>query len=224
MATPPSVRSPRAAARPEQTTEEIRHEAKIEAVAQALAVIGRAEGDHRVQADGDTKHPAFMVAERLREVAVAFRNELADPSGRSTLEIAARSDEASELSAYVLEVSNHYQGVKDPKVAMALSSVAGDIRKGSEGVGKLRLASDMNTPPDVLAELMRDEDQDVRWWAAQNPATTAETLVEALVVEQQPMVLTAVLVHPHLPTHDAAMFVNHPVREVSAAARSRMGL
>lgn len=224
MATPPPVRAPRATARPELTPEEIRHEAKIEAVAQALAVIGRAEGEHRVLADGDSKHPAFLVAERLREVAIAIRNEMADPTGRSTLEIAARSDEASELSAYVLEVSNHYQAVKDPKVAMALSSVAGDIRKGSEGVGKLRLASDINTEPSVLDDLMKDEDQDVRWWAAQNPATTAETLVSALATEQQTMVLTAVLVHPHLPTHDAAMFVNHPVREVSAAARSRLGL
>ncbi len=202
------------------TTREVREEA----VAQALAVIGRIEGDHRALANGDTRDRNFHVAELLREVALAIRREVADPTTRSTLEVVSRADEAQELSAYVLEVSAQYEGLSHPGVAEALSSVAGDIRKGTEGIGKLRLASDVTTPPDVLADLMEDPDPDVRWWAAQNPETPGAALSTALGMETQGMVLAALLSNGQLPIERAGAFVSHPIREVGAAARSRLGL
>ncbi|MCB2414098.1 hypothetical protein LGT39_14725 [Demequina sp. TTPB684] len=198
------------------------HQGRIEAVAQALAVIGTIEGTFRVDADGDTSHPSFTTADLLRQVALQIREEVFDPTSRSTLEIAARANEAHELSNYVLEVSSHYAGSSNNPVSEALTFVASDIRKGTEGVNKLRQASSVETEPELLTVLAVDEDDDVRWWAAQNPATPAEGLLEALHREKHPMVLTALLANPRVPADEAEPFVTHSARDVSRVAQRRL--
>ncbi len=198
------------------------HAGRMEAVAQSLAVIGTIEGTFRVDADGDTHHPSFTTAELLRQVALQIREEVFDPTSRSTLEIAARANEAHELSNYVLEVSGHYAGSSANPVSEALTHVAGDIRKGTEGVNRLRQASNVQTDPDFLAELAIDEDDDVRWWAAQNPSTPAHGLLAALREEEHPMVLTALLANPLVPAQELEAFMVHPLREVSRVAQRRL--
>lgn len=195
---------------------------RIEAVAQSLAVIGTIEGTFRVDADGDTGHPSFTTAELLRQVALQIREEVFDPMSRSTLEIAARANEAHELSDYVLEVSSYYAGSSNNPVSEALTYVAGDIRKGTEGVNKLRQASSVETEPALLAALAVDDDDDVRWWAAQNSATPAEGLLAALAVEKHPMVLAALIANTRVPPEEVEVFVTHPSRDVSRVAQRRL--
>jgi hypothetical protein len=151
-----------------------------------------------------------------------IREEVFDPTSRSTLEIAARAHEAHELSNYVLEVSSHYAGSSNNPVSEALTHVAGDIRKGTEGVNKLRQASNVETDPDTLCALAVDEDDDVRWWAAQNPSTPAEGLLAALETENHSMVLTALLANVRVPSANVEAFVTHPLREVSRIAQRRL--
>lgn len=196
---------------------------RMEVLAQALAVIGHIEGGFRVDADGDHSHPSFRLADLLREVALAVRREVGDPTTRSTLEIVARADEANELSQYVLEVSEAYAAAR-ADVAEVLSNVAGDIRKGTDGVGRLRMASDINTDPDVLTELVADADHDVRWWAAQNPSTPGSALSSVLATELQPMVIVAMIQNSHLPDEDVERFASHSSPDVGRAAKKRLGL
>lgn len=195
---------------------------RVEAVAQALALIGTIEGTFRTDADGDTGHPSFTTAELLHQVALSIREEVFDPSSRSTLEVAARAHEANELSDYVLEFSSQYSENVAYPVAEVLTHVAGDIRKGTEGVNRLRLASNVETDPEVLCELIVDDDDDVRWWAAQNPSTPSAGLLEALQAEKHSMVLAALLANPRVPVEEAQPFAAHPLREVSAVAKRRL--
>jgi len=195
----------------------------MEAVAQALAVMGQVEGSFRVDADGDSQHPSFQMADLLREVALMIRKEVGDPTSRSALEIAARANEASELSQYVIEVSQVYASGRED-IAEALTSVAGDIGKGTDGVGRLRMASDIDTNPEILAELVADPDDDVRWWAAQNPSTPSEALSEVLASERHVMVLVALLQNPRLPDEDVEPFASHSSPDVGRAAAKRLGV
>jgi hypothetical protein len=195
---------------------------RAEAVAQALALIGVIEGTFRTDADGDTRHPSFTTAELLHQVAMSIREEVFDPTSRSTLEIAARAHEANELSDYVLEFSTQYSETDTYPVSEVLTHVAGDIRKGTEGVNRLRLASSVETDPDVLCELVVDEDEDVRWWAAQNSATPTQGLLDALHTEKHTMVLEALLANPRVPVDQAQPFVAHPLRDVSSVAQRRV--
>lgn len=197
---------------------------RLEAMAQALAIIGKAEGEARAEADGDPHHPALNVAETLRRLATVIRHEIADPDGRTVLEIVARRNEANELSEYVRELSTQYQNTNSHELAAALHNVAGDIAKGSEGVSRLRQASNVSTPPEILSELTLDSDPDVRWWAAQNESTPLEALLAAIDQERHPTVLAALLVNPHVPDEAAEIFLEFPHAEVSGAAKRRLGL
>jgi len=195
----------------------------MEAIAQALAVMGQVEGSFRADADGNSGHPSFQMADLLREVALMIRKEVGDPTSRSALEIAARANEASELSQYVIEVSQVYASGRE-EIAEALTSVAGDISKGTDGVGRLRMASDIDTDPGILAELVADPDDDVRWWASQNPSTPSEALSAVLVSERHVMVLVALIQNPHLPDEDVEPFASHASPDVVRAAAKRLGL
>ncbi|WP_062517252.1 hypothetical protein [Demequina gelatinilytica] len=192
-----------------------------EAVAQSLAVLGRTEGQYRTEADGDTSHLSFALAEALRSTALVIRSEVHNPTSRTALEIMARADEAYELAEYVRDVSTRYRDTKSD-VAEALSSVAGDIEKGTEGVSRLQRASDISTPVDELSSLARDADPDVRWWVAQNPSTAAEDLAGAAMTERHPLVLTALLRNPRLPEDRVRLFTEHPHHDVAVAARRRI--
>lgn len=194
---------------------------KLEAVAQALAVIGQVEGGFRTDANGDADHPSFRTADILREVALMIRQEVADPQERSTLEVIARAEEANDLSDYVIEVSSVYSS-GNGEIAKALTHVAGDIRKGTDGVNRMRQASDMETDPELLAELVVDSDEDVRWWAAQNPSTPSPALFAALQQEKHHLVLAALLNNAHLPDDDVQRFVKHPAADVRRAAARRV--
>lgn len=196
---------------------------RLEAMAQALAIIGRAEGEARAEADGNPHHPAFNVAEALRHLSIVVRQEIADPDGRTVLEIVARRQEANELSDYVREVSKQYQQSASHELAAALDNVAEDIAKGSEGVQRLRAASNIDTPPEILTELTLDSDPDVRWWAAQNESTPTPALLAAIDQERHPTVLAALLVNPHVPDEAAEIFLAYPHAEVAGAARRRLG-
>lgn len=197
---------------------------KLEAMAQALAIIGKAEGEARTEADGDPHHPALNVAETLRRLATVIRHEVADPDGKTVLEIVARQNEANELSEYVREVSAQYQNTSAHELAAALHNVAGDIQKGSEGVNRLRQASNVSTPAAVLTELTRDADPDVRWWAAQNESTPRDALMAAIEKERHPTVLAALLVNPHVPDEAVEIFIEYPHAEVAGAAQRRLGV
>lgn len=194
---------------------------KLEAVAQALAVIGQVEGGFRADANGDPDHASFRTADILRELALMIRQEVVDPQSRSTLEVTARAEEAIDLSDYVIEVSSAYSS-GNASIAQALTHVAGDIRKGTDGVKRMRQASDVETEPDVLAELVMDPDEDVRWWAAQNPSTPPIALEVCLEQERHHLVITALLNNPHLPHADFGRFVKHASPDVSRAARRRV--
>ncbi|SEI83356.1 hypothetical protein [Demequina mangrovi] len=194
---------------------------RVEAVAQALAVLGRTEGQYRAEADGDTSHLSFALAEALRSTALVIRSEVRNPTSRTALEIMARAEEAFELAEYVRDVSTRYQDQTD--VAEALSSVAGDIEKGTEGVNRLQRATDISTPVEELAALARDNDADVRWWVAQNPSTSVETLSSAVMTERHPQVLIALLQNPALPTDRVRLFIEFSHHDVAAAARRRLG-
>ena len=198
------------------------HEAgKIEAVAQSLAVIGQVEGGFRADANGDPNHASFRTADILRELALMIRQEVVDPQGRSTLEVTARAEEAVDLSNYVIEVSTAYSS-GNGAIAQALTHVAGDIRKGTDGVKRMRQASDIAADPELLAELVVDADEDVRWWAAQNPSTPAFALEACLDQERHHLVITALLNNPQLPAADFARFVKHASPDVSRAASRRL--
>jgi hypothetical protein len=198
------------------------HEAgKLEAVAQCLAVIGQVEGGFRADANGDPNNPSFRTADILRELSLMIRQEVVDPQARSTLEINARAEEAVDLSAYVLEVSTTYSS-GNRAIAKALTHVAGDIRQGTDGVNRMRLASDVETTAEVLAELVLDADEDVRWWAAQNPSTPSHALAACLEGEVHHLVIAALLGNPHLPGDDVERFVKHPSPDVKRAANRRL--
>ncbi len=196
---------------------------RLEAVAQALAVIGRSEGELRAEADGDAQHPAFLMAETLRHLALTIRMEIRDPDSPTTLEVLARAEEARELSNYVREVSDQYRA-EQSDVAKVLDNVAGDIAKGTEGVNRLLQASNIDTPADALHELSFDPDADIRWWAAQNPNTSVETLIEVVKSERHPTVLSAVLINPNLPDRLVEVFADYSNHEVAAVARRRLAL
>lgn len=198
------------------------HEAgKLEAVAQSLAIIGQVEGGFRADANGDSSHPSFRTADVLRELSLMIRQEVIDPQARSTLEVRARAEEAVDLSDYVIEVSTAYAS-GDGAIAQALTHVAGDIRKGTDGVKRMRHASDVDTDPDLLAALVLDADEDVRWWAAQNPSTPTVALEACLEQERHHLVITALLNNPHLPGDDLERFVKHASPDVSRAASRRL--
>ncbi|WNM25737.1 hypothetical protein RN607_06400 [Demequina capsici] len=202
--------------------EQAHQDGRMEAVAQALAVIGRAEGELRAEADGDAHHPAFLMAETLRHLGLTIRLEIRDPDSPTTLEVLARAEEARELAKYVREVSEQYR-TSQKDVAEALDNVAGDIAKGTEGVNRLLEASNINTPVDKLRELAFDPDSDVRWWAAQNPSTPTETLIEVVSAERHPTVLAALLVNPNLPDRLVEVFVDYSNPDVAGVARRRLG-
>ncbi|NTV39820.1 MAG: hypothetical protein HGA51_07680 [Demequinaceae bacterium] len=198
------------------------HEAgKLEAVAQCLAVIGQVEGGFRADANGDSSHESFRTADILRELALMIRQEVVDPQTRSTLEVTARAEEAVDLSDYVIEVSTTYSS-GNRAIAQALTHVAGDIRKGTDGVKRMRQAADVSTEPVVLGELVLDPDEDVRWWAAQNPATPVAALEECLDRERHHLVITALLNNPLLPGGDFERFAKHASPDVSRAASRRL--
>lgn len=196
-------------------------EGRREAVAQALAVIGRAEGDLRSEANGDAHHPAFAMAESLRHLGLTIRLEVNDPESPTTLEVMARAAEAGELSEYVRGVSAQYRDSQS-EVAAVLDNVAGDIAKGTQGVSRLLQASNIDTPVEVLHELAFDADADIRWWAAQNPTTSVDTLVEAIASERHPTVLTALLLNPRLPDRLVEFYTHYSNHEVSSIARRRL--
>lgn len=208
---------------PEYARDEIFHNGRLEAMAQALAIIGKAEGEARAEADGDPRHPALNVAETLRRLGTVIKHEIAEPDGRTVLEIVARRNEANELSEYVRELSSQYRSSNSHELAAALDNVAGDIAKGSEGVSRLRQASSVDTDPDILTELTLDADPDVRWWAAQNESTPGPALMAAIEQERHPTVLAALLVNPHVPDEAAEIFLEYPHAEVAGAARRRLG-
>ena len=198
------------------------HEAgKLEAVAQSLSVIGQVEGGFRADANGDPGHPSFRTADILRELSLMIRQEVVDPQARSTLEVTARAEEAIDLSDYVMEVSTTYSS-GNGAIAKALTHVAGDIRKGTDGVNRMRQASDLETAAEVLAELVLDADEDVRWWAAQNPSTPTYALAACLEAEVHHLVIAALLNNPHLPDDDVERFVKHPSPDVKRAANRRL--
>lgn len=198
------------------------HEAgKLEAVAQTLAVIGQVEGGFRTDADGDSQHPSFRTADVLRELSLMIRHDVADPQTRSALEVRARAEEALDLSNYVMEVSAAYSLGNDD-VSKALVEVAGDIRKGTDGVNRMRQAGDVGTDPDDLAELVLDADQDVRWWAAQNPSTPAAALAACIQEESNHLVIAALLNNPNLPDDGLDRFLKHSSPDVSRAAQRRV--
>jgi len=194
---------------------------KLEAVAQALAVIGQVEGGFRADANGDPNHASFRTADILRELSLMIRQEVVDPQARSTLEVTARAEEAVDLSAYVMEVSTTYSS-GNGAIAKALTHVAGDIRKGTDGVNRMRQASDVETAAEVLAELVMDADEDVRWWAAQNPSTPTYALAACLEEEVHHLVIAALLGNPHLPENGIERFVKHPSPDVKRAANRRL--
>jgi hypothetical protein len=196
---------------------------RLEAMAQALAIIGKAEGEARAEADGDPRHPALNIAETLRRLGMVIKSEIAEPDGRTVLEIVARQNEANELSDYVHELSKQYRASNSHDLAAALDNVASDIAKGSEGVSRLRQASNVNTDPEILTELTLDSDPDVRWWAAQNESTPAPALMAAIEQERHPTVLAALLVNPHVPDEAAEIFLEYPHAEVAGAAKRRLG-
>jgi len=198
-----------------------RAKSRIEAVAQSLAVIGQVEGGFRADANGDANHPSFRTADILRELSLMIRQEVVDPQARSTLEVTARAEEASDLSDYAIEVSDAYSS-GNGAIAQALTHVAGDIRKGTDGVRSMRQASDVATDPDVLAELVVDADEDVRWWAAQNPSTPPIALEVCLDQERHHLVITALLNNPHPQEADFKRFIKHAWPDVSRAARRRL--
>lgn len=198
------------------------HEAgKLEAVAQSLAIIGQVEGGFRADANGDAHHPSYQTADILRELSLMIRQEVVDPQSMSTLEVTARAEEAVDLSNYVIEVSTVYSS-GNGAIAQALTHVAGDIRKGTDGVKRMREASDVETDPDLLAELVLDGDEDVRWWAAQNPSTPTVALEACLEQERHHLVITALLNNPQLPNDGFERFVKHASPDVSRAARRRL--
>jgi hypothetical protein len=198
------------------------HEAgKLEAVAQSLSVIGQVEGGFRADANGDPSHPSFRTADILRELCLMIRHEVVDPQTRSTLEVTARAEEAIDLSDYIMEVSTTYSS-GNGAIAKALTHVAGDIRKGTDGVNRMRQASNIETAADVLAELVLDADEDVRWWAAQNPSTPTHALAACLGAEVHHLVIAALLNNPHLPDDDVERFVKHPSPDVKRAANRRL--
>lgn len=199
------------------------HSGKLEGTAQALAVIGKAEGEFRTSADGNAEHPAFMLAETHRRLATTIRAELVEPTGRTALEIQARTEEASELSQYVREVSQQFKGCGDDAVAQALNNVAGDIAKGSDGVTKLRQAANLATEPEVLTQLLADDDPDVRWWAAQNQSTPLPELIGRLTLERHVTVLCALIANTHVPATEIERFASSAHPEVAAAAQRRLG-
>jgi hypothetical protein len=198
------------------------HEAgKLEAVAQSLSVIGQVEGGFRADANGDPSHPSFRTADILRELSLMIRQEVVDPQARSTLEVTARAEEAVDLSDYVMEVSTTYSS-GNGAIAKALTHVAGDIRKGTDGVNRMRQASDVETAAEVLAELVLDADEDVRWWAAQNPSTPPYSLAACLETEVHHLVIAALLNNPQLPGDGVERFVKHPSPDVKRAANRRL--
>ncbi|MDN4472753.1 hypothetical protein [Demequina zhanjiangensis] len=201
--------------------EQAHQDGRMEAVAQALAVIGRAEGELRTEADGDSHHPAFLMAETLRHLALTIRLEIRDPDSPTTLEVLARAEEARELASYVRDVSEQYRSSQS-EVAEALDNVAGDIAKGTEGVNRLLQASNIDTPIEVLHELAFDPDADIRWWVAQNPSTPVDTLIEVVSAERHPTVLAALLVNPHLPDRLVEVFADYSNPEVAAVAKRRL--
>ena len=150
-----------------------------------------------------------------------IRQEVVDPQARSTLEVTARAEEAIDLSAYVMEVTTTYSA-GNGAIAKALTHVAGDIRKGTDGVNRMRQASDVETAAEVLAELVMDADEDVRWWAAQNPSTPTYALAACLEAEVHHLVIAALLNNPHLPDDDIERFVKHPSPDVKRAANRRL--
>jgi hypothetical protein len=194
---------------------------KLEAVAQALAVIGQVEGGFRADANGDPNNPSFRTADILRELSLMIRQEVVDPQARSTLEVMARAEEAIDLSAYVMEVSTTYSS-GNGAIAKALTHVAGDIRKGTDGVNRMRQASDVETAPEILAELVLDADEDVRWWAAQNPSTPAFALAACLEEEVHHLVIAALLNNSQLVVDDVERFTKHPSPDVKRAANRRL--
>ena len=198
------------------------HSGKLEGTAQALAVIGKAEGEFRTSADGNAEHPAFMLAETHRRLATTIRAELVEPTGRTALEIQARNEEASELSQYVREVSQQFKGCGDDAVAQALNNVAGDIAKGSDGVTKLRQAANLATEPEVLTQLLADDDPDVRWWAAQNQSTPLPELIGRLALERHVTVLCALIANTHVPATEIERFASSAHPEVAATAQRRL--
>jgi hypothetical protein len=80
----------------------------------------------------------------------------------------------------------------------------------------------METDPDVLTELQMDADEDVRWWAAQNPSTPVAALQAALADETHSMVLAALLNNVNLPEEDAVPFVSHSSPDVARIAHRRV--
>ena len=46
---------------------------------------------------------------------------------------------------------------------------------------KIRISLNPSTPPEVLTQLARDEDYDVRWRVARNPSTSPEVLLILVV-------------------------------------------
>ncbi len=212
-----------AASAASKALEEAHKNGRLEGTAQALAVIGKAEGEYRTKADGNSEHPAFTVAETHRMLATSIRAELKDPLARTALESKARSEEATELSAYVREVSEQFRK-SDATVAKALDNVAGDLAKGTEGVAKLKQASDSTTPPVVLGGLVADIDPDVRWWAAQNASTPVRALIDAAEGERHPTILTALLTNKSLPVEHVKPFATHANADVAAAAQRRLAV
>jgi len=205
------------------SSDEAFQKGRMEAMAQALAIIGKAEGEARAEADGDPRHPALNIAETLRRLGTVIKHEIVEPDGRTVLEIVARQNEANELSDYVHELSKQYRGSNSHDLAAALDNVASDIAKGSEGVSRLRQASNVNTDPEILTQLTLDSDPDVRWWAAQNESTPAPALMAAIEQERHPTVLAALLVNPHVPDEAAEIFLEYPHAEVVGAAKRRLG-
>ena len=204
--------------------QEAHQNGKLEGTAQALAVIGRAEGEFRSKADGNAEHPAFTLAETHRVLATTIRKELQEPGRRTALESKARSEEATELSAYVRQMSQQFRRGSQDGVAKVLDNVAGDLAKGSEGVTKLRQAADDASSPALLRALMADIDPDVRWWAAQNPTTPVDALEAAAECERHPTVLLALIANRHLPIEQVLPFAGHGHVEVAAAAQRRLAL
>ncbi|NYI41279.1 hypothetical protein [Demequina lutea] len=101
--------------------------------------------------------------------------------------------------------------------------VEGDSRAhATDGVNRMRRASDVDTDAGELARLVMDADEDVRWWAAQNPSTPTLALVACLEEEVHHLVITALLNNPQLPSDNIERFAKHPSPDVKRAASRRL--